>query len=116
MKPSRMILLLLALLAPLLIAGAVVAFQNYRRVAEEFHRQESRLQELREEHVALEEAIRRLSSPVGIEMEARARLNMIREGERMVILTPPQDSPTPAPLEETKPSLLEKILQWLGGQ
>jgi cell division protein FtsB len=111
MKRNRTPILLLAFLSPLFIAGAVVSFQQYRRVAEEFYRQESRLQELYEERGFLKEVIERLSSPAGIEREARMRFNLIREGETMVILISPP--PAPEPDLEQQPSFFEKILQWI---
>jgi cell division protein FtsB len=111
MKRNRTLILLLAFLSPLFIAGAVVSFQQYRRVAEEFYRQESRLQELYEERGFLKETIERLSSPAGIEREARMRFNLIREGETMVILVSPPP-PASEPRLEQQPSFFEKILQW----
>jgi cell division protein FtsB len=112
MKRNRTLILLLAFLSPFFIAGAVVSFQQYRRVAEEFYRQESRLKELYEERGFLQEKIERLSSPAGIEREARMRFNLIREGETMVILISPP-IPAPAPDLEQQPSFFEKILQWI---
>ena len=108
---NRNIIFIFAVLAPLFMAIAIVSFQNYQRIAAESARQEERLRLLAEEKKELRESIERLASPVGIEMEARARFNMIREGEIMVILVSPSPSPSPAPTPEREPSFWEQILR-----
>lgn len=108
---NRNIIFLLAVLAPLFMAIAIVSFQNYQRLAAESARQEANLRLLAEEKKQLQESIERFASPVGIEMEARARFNMIREGETMVILVPPSPLPSPEPTPEPEPSFWEQVLR-----
>jgi cell division protein FtsB len=112
MKKNRLPLLILAVLVPLFIAGAVASFQKYRRIAEEFQRQETRLAELAKEKEVLQKSIEYFSSAVGIEHEARSRFNFVKEGEVTVILVSPKATPIePSPLPEW--TFLQKMLRWL---
>lgn len=112
MKNYRVFIILFAVLAPLFVAGGIVSFQRHARIAQEALRQEERLAELSQEVQTLREEIEYFSSPVNIEMEARKRFNLIRQGEIAVILVPPQ-APDPEPAPEQRLSFFERFLQWV---
>jgi cell division protein FtsB len=112
MKKQNSFVLILAVLAPIFIAGSAVSFRKYRTVAEEFRRQERRLAELLAEQASLRKTIAYFSSSINIEKEARARFNFIREGEIAVILVSPKPDPSPTPSPSPPPFYL-RFFNWI---
>lgn len=112
MKKHHTLILVLAVLAPIFIAGSAVSFKKYRSVAEEFRRREKRLAELLAEEQSLRKTIAYFSSNINVEREARVRFNFIRKGETAVILVSPKPDPTPTPPPEPIPLHL-RLFNWI---
>ena len=94
-KPVKILLFLLALYSIFNISRSV--WRIYRR-GDRLMELRREIENLKEEKKRLQEEIVYRQSPEFIEKEARDRLNMVKEGERVVIL----------PAELTPPSTKEK--------
>lgn len=113
MKRPNPIILVLAFLAPIFVAGAIASFKKHSELATEFSRQSAHLADIFEERAILKKNIDYFSLKTNIEREARSRLGLTREGEVTVILLSPKPSPSPTPSPVPPAPFYVRILNWI---
>jgi cell division protein FtsB len=88
-----------------LLAGASTVRESYRewKVDQEIHQMQTEVERLEGRKLTLVELIRRLDSPDAMDKEARTRLGLRQQGERVIILRGAED---PATWQETGEDLV----------
>jgi cell division protein FtsB len=98
-----------------LAIGAFVLFFPMRQLLAQRDRigvLEDRLVQLRSENALLSEDVERLEDPKELEVLARERLGLVKEGERAYFIEPTKPKPTAAPKEVPKASWWDSGWEW----
>jgi len=111
MKNNHPVVIILAVLAPIFVAGFFASLKKYDQLAAEVRRQSAEISRLAEEKASLQHMLSYFSFKTNIEREARLRLNMSREGEIMVILISPKPSPGISPTPAPK-TFITRFIEW----
>lgn len=110
--PKAIILVVLVLL---LIGLNVRPIQEIYRQSKEAAELEKDLKTLKSENEQLRTEIERLNTDAYIEQQARARLGLIKPGEKAYVIVPPKQEKPPAPPKKTtaktKPQQNKTIFQ-----
>ncbi len=107
--------IVLAVLVLLLIGLNVRPIQEIYRQSKEAAELEKDLTSLKSENEQLRTEIERLNTDAYIEQQARARLGLIKPGEKAYVIVPPKQEKPPAPQKKstvkTKPKQQKNVLQ-----
>ncbi|MFZ5559219.1 MAG: FtsB family cell division protein [Patescibacteria group bacterium] len=102
---------LLIILILLVIASGREAYRNYK-INQEIRGLQKKIDELKESNKELTELEKYLQSPEFLEKEARLKLNLIKDGEKLVIIKRSEEESN---LKESKPEEnknIPNILKW----
>lgn len=102
---------LLIVLVLLLIVSGREAYRNYK-INQEIKNLQKKIDELRKSNAELNELGRYLQSDEFLEKEARLKLNLIKDGEKLIIIKRSEEeiSPEEKKVEENKN--IPNILKW----
>lgn len=104
--------ILVVFLVLVIIASGREAYRNYK-VNQEIKKLEKKIEELQKNNVELGELEKYLQSDEFLEKEARLKLNLIKDGEKLVIIKRQEEKPI---IEEQKAEEQNKnipnILKW----
>ena len=115
--PSPLVIFLLVLILIGIIAA--VGKESYRKyqIDKEVGGIKKEIESLKEENQALSNLLDYFNSEESLEKEARLKLNLLKEGEKLVIITPNKKTDSENQLsediEEKQPSNFEKWLKYL---
>ncbi len=108
--------ILLGLIA-LVLTGVIDRYTQHRKVFSEVEKLEAEVSDTEEENQELEKNLEDIRKGENIDIEARKRLNLKKEGERVVIILPPDKNTTTtgeknSEDENGRESLWKKIKSW----
>ncbi len=109
---SKVSITLLAILTILIIRGSIAVVQKERQSRKNLEKVEAELIVAKEREKTLEEDIKTLSTPTGIESEIRSKYNVRKEGEDVIIVVEPESQEDSS---STESSFWSKIRDWFKG-
>lgn len=117
---SKVSVFILLVLTALLGTSVFERYQKERETAHNHYERAAELERLRSQAAALEAKVSYAESERGIEEEIRDRYDVVKEGERAVIIVdaPREETARPAPVDdadlsdETTPSFFSWIFFW----
>lgn len=108
---SPLAVLLFLALAVFAAYGAANLFLKRRGLENNLETIDKKINDLEVKNLSTVKKIEYLDSERGIEKEAKARLNLKKEGESVVVIIPPRDNTQNNNNEDN--SILKKIKKWL---
>ncbi|MFN7088610.1 MAG: hypothetical protein ACK4NX_02220 [Candidatus Paceibacteria bacterium] len=108
----RKIAILLLVLAPLFVAGAISSYYRRNALVEELNEVSRKVMQLKEENEKFHSFIKYFSLRANLEREIKASLNLARHGEILVIFVSPTPIPSPS-IKEESTNIFQKFFQWL---